>query len=38
MLGAFRCELVKNPSIKFDTSGMNDEIRSNYKKTHPVEL
>ena len=36
MLGAFKCQLVKNPAIKFDTSGMNDEIRANYKKTHPI--
>ena len=36
MLGAFKCQLVKNPSIKFDTSGMNDEIRANYKTTHPI--
>tara|TARA_B100001094_G_C17434228_1_gene440529 strand:- start:23 stop:514 length:492 start_codon:yes stop_codon:yes gene_type:complete len=36
MLGAFHCELVKDKSIKFDISGMNDKIRKNYKKTHPV--
>ena len=35
-LGAFKCELVKNNKIKFDTSGMNDEIRNNYKTTHPI--
>ena len=36
MLGAFECELVKNKSIKFTISGMDDTIRSNYKKTHPL--
>lgn len=36
MLGAFKCQLVKNPKIYFDISGMNDSIRKNYKKTHPV--
>jgi DNA ligase 1 len=36
MLGAFKCELVSNKKIKFDISGMNDEIRRNYRETHPV--
>ena len=36
MLGAFECELVKNNKIKFTISGMNDNIRNNYKKTHPI--
>ena len=36
MLGAFECELVKNKSIKFTISGMDDTIRSNYNKTHPL--
>ena len=27
---------VKNKSIKFTISGMDDEIRKNYKKTHPI--
>ena len=35
-LGAFKCELIKDSKIKFDTSGMNDEIRENYKTTHPI--
>ena len=35
-LGAFKCELVKDSKIKFDISGMNDEIRENYKTTHPI--
>ena len=36
MLGAFECELVKNKKIKFTISGMDDTIRQNYKKTHPI--
>lgn len=36
MLGAFECELVKNKNIKFTLSGMDDSIRQNYKKTHPI--
>ena len=36
MLGAFECELVKNKKIKFTISGMNDSIRQNYRKTHPI--
>ena len=36
MLGSFKCELVKNPKIKFTISGINDTIRKNYKKTHPI--
>ena len=36
MLGAFKCQLVKNPKIKFTISGMNDTIRKNYLKTHPI--
>ena len=36
MLGAFKCELVKDKKIKFDISGMNDIIRNNYKETHPI--
>ena len=36
MLGAFQCQLVKNPKIKFTISGMNDIIRKNYLKTHPL--
>jgi len=34
MLGSFHCQMVKDP--KFDISGMDDEIRKNYKKTHPI--
>ena len=36
MLGSFHCQLVKKPKIQFDISGMNDEIRANYSKTHPI--
>ena len=36
MLGAFNCELVKDTKIKFDISGMDDETRKNYKKTHKI--
>ena len=36
MLGAFECVLVKNKKIKFTISGMDDNIRQNYKKTHPI--
>ena len=35
-LGSFKCELKKNPGVTFYVSGMNDEIRNNYKDTHPV--
>ena len=35
-LGAFKCQLVKNKSIEFNISGMDDSIRTNYKKTHPI--
>ena len=36
LLGSFKCELISNPKIKFDISGMNDNIRNNYIKTHPI--
>ena len=38
MLGSFQCEWV-NPDkkkVKFYVSGMTDEIRQNYRTTHPV--
>ena len=35
-LGAFNCEMVKNKAVKFDISGMDDAIRGNYLKTHPI--
>lgn len=37
MLGAFKCELIKNTKIKFDISGMNDEIRKDYLESHPID-
>ena len=36
MLGAFKCQMVKNSNIEFTISGMNDQIRQNYLKTHPI--
>lgn len=35
-LGSFECVLVKKPAIKFNLSGMDDAIRTNYRTTHPV--
>lgn len=35
-LGAFHCQLVSDPSVKFHLSGMTDAVRNNYKTTHPV--
>jgi len=35
-LGAFQCETLKKPNVKFYISGMNDEVRDNYKTSHPV--
>ena len=36
MLGAFECQMVKDKNVTFSISGMDDEIRKNYKKTHPI--
>ena len=36
MLGSFKCELVKDNNITFHLSGMNDDIRRNYKRTHKI--
>ena len=37
MLGAFHCEWRnKGNVVQFDISGMNDEIRENYERTHPI--
>jgi DNA ligase 1 len=38
MLGSFKCKLIlgKNKGVTFNVSGMNDEIRTNYKKTHKI--
>lgn len=35
-LGAFHCQLVSNPKVKFHLSGVTDKIRDTYKTTHPV--
>ena len=34
--GAFHCETVKEPKAKFYISGMTDEVRDNYKKSHQM--
>ena len=37
LLGSFECQLLKGNTEKhFFVSGMNDEVRTNYKKTHPI--
>ena len=38
MLGSFKCEVLKGKHAGkiFNASGMNDEIRANYKITHPI--
>ena len=36
LLGSFECQLLKGSKVKFNVSGITDEIRYNYKKTHPV--
>ena len=38
MLGSFKCELIKgeHKGKQFNASGMTDEIRENYKTTHPI--
>jgi DNA ligase 1 len=36
MLGAFKCQLMTNKDIKFNISGMDDTVRKNYLKTHPI--
>lgn len=35
LLGSFICQ-IDGVSTKFSVSGFDDEIRSNYKKTHPI--
>ena len=35
-LGSFICELVTDPTIKVKVSGVDDEIRNDYKITHPI--
>ena len=36
MLGSFECELLKGVAKRFNVSGMDDCIRTTYRKTHPV--
>ena len=36
MLGSFECELLKGTKKRFHVSGMDDCMRKNYKKTHPI--
>lgn len=36
LLKSFICELKNNKKIIFQVSGLTDEIRKNYKKTHPI--
>ena len=36
MLGSFRCSLIEDPTIEFNLSGMDDNIRRNYRQTHPI--
>ena len=35
-LGHLNVKWLKNKKIKFHISGMDDKIRKNYKKTHPL--
>ena len=35
-LGAFHCETIKAPNVKFHISGMNDNIRGDYLQSHPI--
>ena len=36
LLKSFQCVLKKNKEIKFDVSGFSEEIRKNFKNTHPL--
>lgn len=36
LLGSFECELLKGTKKRFNVSGMDDCVRKNYRKTHPV--
>lgn len=36
MLGSFTVHALSSPKIKFNVSGLNDAIRRNYLKTHPI--
>ena len=36
LLKSFQCVLKKNKDIKFQVSGFTEEIRKNFRKTHPI--
>lgn len=36
MLGSFKCKILDGNERSFNVSGMNDDIRVNYKKTHKI--
>ena len=36
MLGSFECQLLKGSKKKFFISGVTDEVRENYRRTHPI--
>lgn len=36
MLGSFTVRDLDNPKITYNVSGLNNDIRRNYKKTHPI--
>lgn len=36
LLKSFHCKLKKNLNITFYVSGVNDNIRTNFRKTHPI--
>lgn len=36
MLGSFLVRMVENPRITFSVSGITDQVRRNYKESHPI--
>ena len=36
LLKSFQCVLKKNKKIMFDVSGFSEDIRKNFRKTHPI--
>jgi len=36
MLGSFECELLSGTKKHFHVAGIDDCIRKNYKKSHPI--
>ena len=36
LLKSFQCILKKNKKIMFDVSGFSEDIRKNFRKTHPI--